>query len=206
MYDPLTSTYELTCPHQGHAHLPLSSFRTLERLPGPAHPPVFSVRFECSCGEDHEALVSAHDLDLAPLGVGLLGAGASTRFHNLMTARKDRLEAELIDLAARRIGAGEWPWSFFCYLESAPRQMTPSAIALIAPGDVSFGLAVRCPSCASLSVNLVSRAHVDIPFWNDARVAVVDHVFEEDAVRAVAEFRTVLDSERFDERRLDLER
>jgi hypothetical protein len=206
MYDPLRSMYELSCPHQGHARLPLSSFRTLARLPGPAHPPVFSVQFECSCGDDHAGLVSEHDLDLAPLGVGLLGPWSEARFHNLMTAHEDSLEAELVDIAARRIGAGEWPWSFFCFLEGTPRPMTPSAIALIAPGDGSFGLAVRCPCCSTVSVNLVTRAHVDIPFWNDERVAVVNHVFEEDTMRAVAEFRAALDSERFDERRLDLER
>src|SRR5688500_20349703 len=45
-----------------------------------------------------------------------------------------------------------------------------SAFAVIAPGDASVGVAVRCPSCAAVSVNLVSRQHVDIPFWNDARV------------------------------------
>jgi hypothetical protein len=201
MYDPLTSTYELSCPQRGHTHLPLSAFRTLERLPGPAHPPVFSVHFECSCGHDHAGLVSEHDLDLAPLGTA-----SHLRYRNLMTARDEPLEAELVDLAVRKIGAGEWPWSFFCFLEGRPRQMTPSAIALIAPGDDFFGLAVRCPACESLSVNLVTRAHVDIPFWNDRRVGVVDHVFGEDALRAVAEFRAALHSARFDERRMDLER
>jgi hypothetical protein len=54
-------------------------------------------------------------------------------------------------------------------------------------------------------VNLVSRPHVDIPFWNDPHVAVVDHVFEEDALRAIDDFRAELGSARFDERRLDLE-
>ena len=29
----------------------------------------------------------------------------------------DPLEAELADLAARRIQAGDWPWSFYCYAE-----------------------------------------------------------------------------------------
>jgi hypothetical protein len=53
-------------------------------------------------------------------------------------------------------------------------------------------------------VNLVSRQHVDIPFWNDERIAVVDHVFEEDALRAVDAFRAELTSARFDERRLEL--
>jgi len=208
MYDPLTSTYTLPCPHGHEARLPLSSFRTLERLPGPVRPAVFSVFFACPCGEEHAGLVSHHDLDVAPLGIGADGT-----FRNLMTARDDLLAAELASLAATRIAAGEWPWSFFCYPESCPRPITPSAIALIAPGGTCaragdqdwVGVAVRCPSCSSTSVNLVSRRHVDIPFWNDAEVAVVDHVFDEDALRAVDAFRAELLSARFDERRLDLD-
>ena len=64
---------------------------------------------------------------------------------------------------------------------------------------------MRCPACAAVSVNLVSRAHLDVPFWNDVRIGVVDHVFGEDALRTIEEFRGELDSARFDERRLDLE-
>jgi len=204
MYDPLTSTYTLPCPHGREARLPLSSFRALERLAGPVRPAVFSVFFACPCGEEHPGLVSHDELDVAPLGLGADGT-----FRNLMTARDDPLAVELVSLAATRIGAGEWPWSFFCYLESCPRPMTPSAIALIAPAGTgtrdSLGVAVRCPSCSSTSVNLVSRHHVDIPFWNDSEVAVVDHVFEDDALRVVDAFRAELLSARFDERRMDLE-
>jgi hypothetical protein len=206
MYDPLTSTYALSCPRRGATHLRLSSFRTLRRLPGAAHPAIFEVSFSCACGEEHPGLVSHDELDVAPLG---LGAGGT--FHNLLTAHDDTLEGELADVAAARIGAGEWPWSFFCYLESAPRQMTPSAMAVIAPPAIGgreawLGVAVRCPTCSSLSVNLVSPEHVDIPFWNDDRVGVVEHVFADDALRAVEEFRAELGSARFDERRMDLER
>jgi hypothetical protein len=126
-------------------------------------------------------------------------------FRNLMTARDDPIATELADLAAVRIGAGEWPWSFFCFLEGRPRPVTPSAFRLIAPGGGAFGVAVQCPACSSASVNLVTREHVDIPFRNDPKVGVVAHVFERDALRALADFRVELDSVRFDERRLDLE-
>jgi hypothetical protein len=181
--------------------VPLSAFRLLQRLPGPEHPAVYRVVFACGCGADHPGLVSHDDLDWAPL------AGRSqTTFHNLMTSHEDSLAAELTEIAATRIGAGEWPWSFFCYLEARPRPMTPSALAVVAPGEGSLGVAVRCPSCSAVSVNLVSREHVDIPFWNDAHVGVVEHAFKEDALRAIAEFRALLQSARFDERRLDLER
>jgi hypothetical protein len=200
MYDPLTSTYSFSCPHGREAHVPLSNFRTLERLPGAAHPAVFGISFACSCGDDHTGLVSHDDLDVAPLGVGIDG-----RFHNLVTGRTDSLDCELLEVAAARIGAGEWPWSFFCYLESRPQPITPSSLSVISPGDELVGVAACCPSCSSISVNLVTRQHLDIPFWNDASVAVVDHVFRDDALRTIEEFRAELHSARFDERRLDLE-
>jgi hypothetical protein len=84
--------------------------------------------------------------------------------------------------------------------------MTPSALAVIAAGEASVGVAVRCPACSAVSVNIVTREHVDIPFWNDARVGVVGHTFEAEALRTIEEFRAQLDSAQFDERRLDLER
>lgn len=200
MYDPLTSTYAFSCPHSGEARVALSRFRVLGRLAGTAHPAVFHVRFACSCGEDHDGLVSHEDLDWAPLGTAAQGT-----FRNLMTSRDDSLAAELLDVTTSRIESGEWPWSFFCLLEGRPRPVTPSAFALIAPGGRAYGVAVRCPSCAAVSVNLVTREHVDVPFWNDARVGVVDHVFSKDVERAVEAFRAELASARFDERRLDLE-
>ncbi|MBA3429221.1 MAG: hypothetical protein H0U07_11725 [Actinobacteria bacterium] len=54
-------------------------------------------------------------------------------------------------------------------------------------------------------MNLVSRPHVDLPFWNDLKVGVIDHVFAEDALVALDAFRSELQSARFDERRLHLE-
>ena len=87
---------------------------------------------------------------------GLRSAWAPAAVVNLMTARLDDAGAELGELAATRIGAGEWPWSFYCYLEERPRPVTPSSFLCLAPGDDALGLAVRCPVCASISVNLVS--------------------------------------------------
>jgi hypothetical protein len=55
-----------------------------------------------------------------------------------------------------------------------------------------------------VSINIVSAAHVDVPFHNDAAVGVVDHVFRDDALRTVEEFRAELDSSAFDARRLQL--
>jgi hypothetical protein len=199
MYDALTSRYTFSCPHRGEARVMLSAFRRLDRLPGAAHPAVYSVRFACTCGEEHPALVTHDELDWAPLGL------AQGHFLNLMTSRLDDLSVELGDLAARRIGAGEWPWSFFCYPEERPRPVSPSSFFLLSPGDRTLGLAVLCPTCDSVSVNLVSRAHVDLPWHHDREVGVVEHVFAGDAETLVQEFASELDSARFDARRLELQ-
>jgi hypothetical protein len=202
IYDTLTTRYTFACPEHGDTRVALSRFRQLERLPGAAHPAVFGVRFECGCGEEHPGLVSHDELDWAPLG---LGTGES--FLNLMTARLDALEDELADLAATKIGAGEWPWSFFCYPENQPRPVFPSSFFLLAPsgrGD-AVGLAVHCPVCGRTSINLVSEQHVDLPFHNDAEIGVVEHVFAADAAHVAEEFAAELYSAQFDARRLTLE-
>jgi len=198
MYDALTARFTFACPHREQAHVALSSFRLLERLPGAAHPAVFEIRFDCGCGEEHTGLVAHDDLDWAPLG------GRAGAYVDLMTSRTATAAAELLDAAASRVRAGEWPWSFYCYPEARPRPVFPSSFVAVAPGESRLGLAVRCPACGALSVNLVSRAHVDVPFANDGRIGVVDHVFPEDVLRTVAEFHAELHSARFDERRLHL--
>jgi hypothetical protein len=198
MYDALTGRYTFSCPQHEEAHVSLSAFRRIERLPGAAHPAVYGVLFDCVCGDAHTGLVAHDDLDWAPLGAG---AG---RFLNLMTSRFDDAGTELAGSAASRVKAGEWPWSFYCYPEGRARPVFPSSFVAVSPGERFLGLAVRCPACSALSVNLVTHAHVDLPFWNDASVGVVDHVFSDDVVSAVAGFRAELYSSRFDERRLSL--
>ena len=200
MYDALSTRYTFSCPARGESRVLLHDFRELDRLPGAAHPAVFRVRYACACGDEHLGLVAHDELDWAPLGLD------SRVFLNLMTDRLEPVEDEFGDLAARRIGAGEWPWSFFCYPEERPRPVFPSMFWLLAPGHAegSVGLAVRCPACLRVSINIVSAAHVDMPFHNDAAVGVVEHVFHDDALRTVAEFRAQLDSSAFDARRLEL--
>jgi hypothetical protein len=198
MYDALTGRFTFPCPARGETRVMLSSFRRLERLPGAAHPAVYRVLFACDCGEEHDGLVSHEELDWAPLG---LQGGV---FLNLMTAHLDPLHEELSALAARRIQAGEWPWSFFCYPEDRPRPVFPSAFFLLAPGDGSLGLAVRCPACSRTSVNLVTHAHVDVPFHHDGEVGVVEHLFVEDVEQTLDEFRAELYSSQFDTRRIAL--
>jgi hypothetical protein len=202
MYDALTTTYTFPCPTHGQTRVRLSRFRRLEELPGAQHPVVYRIEFACGCGAEHPGLVSHDDLDWAPLGLREDGT-----FVNLMTSRLDSLATELSDLAASRIKAGEWPWSFFCWPEERPRPVFPSAFRLLseaASGD-RVGVAVCCPVCAKVSVNLVSRQHVDVPFHNDREIAVLEHVFESDAHATVEEFRAELYSASFDARRLALE-
>jgi hypothetical protein len=180
----------------------LSRFRRLEELPGPHRPTVYRVDFACGCGHDHPALVAHDELDLAPLGLE-----EERTFVNLMTSRQESLASELAELAALRIRAGEWPWSFFCWPEDRPRPVFPSAFRLLAesgPGG-RVGVAVRCPVCARVSVNLVTRQHVDTPFHNDREIGVVGHLFEQDAAATIDSFAAELYSERFDARRLALE-
>ena len=197
MFDALTSRYTFACPVRGESRVPLSEFRSLERLDGTAHPVVYRVRFACTCGGEHAGLVSHDELDWAPLG---LHAG---RFLNLMTSRVEDVAVELGDLAARRIGAGEWPWTFFCYPEDRPRPVFPSSFFLLAAAD-RVAVAVRCPACERTSVNLVSHQHVDLPFVHDREVGVIEHVFHADANAVVHEFRDFLGSAAFDARRVDL--
>jgi len=202
MYDALTTSYTFSCPTHGETRVKLSRFRRLEQLPGALHPSVYRVEFSCGCGAEHPGLVTHDELDWAPLGLD-----DPAPFVNLMTSRVEQLGCEFGDLAARRIKAGEWPWSFFCWPEERPRPVYPSAFKLLAPavsGD-RVGLAVRCPVCDKVSVNLVSRDHVDVPFVNDREVGVVEHLFEYDAAAALDEFRSELWSGSFDARRLTLE-
>jgi hypothetical protein len=199
MYDALTGRFTFACPERGETAVRLSAFRQLERLPGAAHPAVYRIRFACLCGDEHDGLASHHELDWAPLG---LAAGT---FLNLMTSRLEPVADELGELALRRIEAGQWPWSFFCYPEDRPWPVYPSAFFLLAPGDTSVGVAVRCPACSAVSVNLVSHPHVDVPFHHDRRVGVLEHVFADGVGSMLEAFRSELYSGRFDERRLDLE-
>jgi hypothetical protein len=197
MYDALTSRYTFACPIRGETRVQLSAFRSLDRLDGTSHPVVYRVRFACSCGGEHVGLVPHDELDWAPLGLG------SRTFVNLMTSRVEQLGAELGDLAARRIQAGEWPWSFFCYPEDRPRPIFPSSFLLLASSD-RVAVAVRCPACSRTSVNLVSHEHVDLPFVNDREIGVVEHVFGSDADGTLHEFGVFLRSGEFDARRMQL--
>src|SRR5512146_848718 len=200
MYDALTTSYTFACPVHGETHVRLSRFRRLDRLPGTLHPSVYRVEFACGCGGEHAGLVTHDDLDWAPLGLG-----EETRFVNLMTSRLEAASLELGDAATRHLEAGEWPWSFFCWPEDRPRPVFPSAFRLLQPsGGDRVGVAVRCPVCGRVSLNLVSPHHVDVPFVNDREVGVVEHLFDAGEEATIEAFRSELSSASFDARRLAL--
>src|SRR5262245_22980279 len=198
--DALTGTYRLGCPAAGSpTRVRLSSFRQIDRLPGPAHPAVCRVVFACACGGQHVGLVGHDALDWAPLGLD-----DHMAYVNLMTARRDDLADELTSLASARIGRGEWPWCFFCRQEESPRPVTPSAFRLLAPCPGAVAVAVRCPVCDSTSVNLVTRSHVDVPFHSDPTVGVLTQAFDEGSLPTIESFRAELGSASFDVKRLVL--
>jgi hypothetical protein len=201
VYDALTTAYRLPCPRHGETSVRLSRFRRLDELPGAHHPAVFRVEYACGCGDEHPALVAHDELDWAPLGLD-----DETRFLNLMTSRIDPVSAELVELAARRIGAGEWPWSFFCWPEDRPRPVFPSAFRVLLDAEPGsrVALAVRCPACERVSVNLVTRDHLDVPFHNDAEIGVVAHLLADDVAATLEAFRAELYSSAFEARRLRL--
>jgi len=201
MYDALTTTYRLSCPRHGETSVRLSRFRRLEELPGPHHPSVYRVEFACGCGDEHPALVSHDELDWAPLGLE-----EAATFVNLMTSKTDSLADELAGVAAQRIRAGQWPWSFFCWPEDRPRPVFPSAFRMLSDSRVAdrVGVAVRCPACGRISVNLVTQDHVDVPFHNDREIGVVRHLFEHETGATLAAFQAELYSSTFDLRRVDL--
>jgi hypothetical protein len=198
MYDGLTGLYTFACPVRGEVRLPLSAFRVIDRLPGASHPAVYKITFSCDCGHEHEGLVAHDDLDWAPL------AGGDVSFVNLMTSKLESSAADLLEVAATQIRAGEWPWSFFCYPEERARPVFPSSFRALGAGEDRIGLAVECPSCSRTSVNLVTHRHVDVPFYNDPKVDVVEHIFSGDRQTTLEAFRAELDSGRFDASRRDL--
>ncbi len=175
MYEPLTARFRFRCPVRAEAvRVRLSAFRTVERLPGSAHPAVYEVRFSCPCGEEHAGLVAHDELDWAPIGP------TEERFFNIMTGRLELAADELVEQSAGLIRRGFWPWCFFCYAEERPQPLFPSAFRLIAPDAGRMVLAARCPACERTSVNVVSSDHVDVPFYSDREVGVVERIFPSD--------------------------
>lgn len=197
MFDSFRNQYQLRCPTTGTSTwVSVSDFRLVKRLRGAEHPAVFRVQFDCTtCTGRHESLVSHDHLDWEPLGTE-----STMTFTNLLTGARELAGHELADLAGTMIKSGSWPWTFWCHPESTLRPGFPSSLRMVAPahdhisGSDRLGVLVRCFACQRLSVNLVTRAHLDVPYFNDDRIATVEQVFDRDQLSTEEAFRHQLGS------------
>lgn len=194
MYDSLLNRYRFSCPNTDeHAWVSVSGFRAVRRLRGAAAPAVFRVNYTCTCGDLHESLITHDTLDYEPLGTD-----TSATFLNLLTGSRELLAPEMGDMAGTMIRQGKWPWTFYCYPESATRPAFPSSLRMVSPvedtGHERHGVLFRCYSCERLTINLVSRQHLDVPFFNDPVLHYVDRVVGKDHVSTEEAFRHQLDS------------
>jgi hypothetical protein len=208
MFDLIRVRYTFHCPRQpegGLQRVPLSAFRQLQRLPGAAHPAVFRVAYRCACGDDHVGLVAHNDLDYAPFA----GLGEDdVAFHNLLTGRSESVADELVEILRIEVQRGNWPWRLYCCRESKLKPVFPSAIRMVAPapqgGGELVGVAMRCPSCGQVSLNLVSEEHLNVPFYHDKVVRFLDRPFGDGRDLTVERFHSELYSGRFDSERAGL--
>ena len=202
MYDVLRASYRFHCPHRPQGDLrsvALSRFRSLERLPGAAHPAVYRVSYHCDCGELHVGLVAHDDLDYGPI------AGGDVEFCNLLTGRSEPLAGELLELTRMQVQKGNWPWRLLCGREAVLKPVFPSSLRMVCPAERELvGVAMRCPSCGELSLNVVSESHLDVPFYHDPVVRLLDRPFGDPRDLTLDRFHQQLWSAGFDAERASL--
>jgi hypothetical protein len=157
------------------------------------------VTWACSaCAREHLGLVTQDELDYEPLE-----PRATAAFWDPMTGRLGGdLSHELAEIAAVNLRRGIWPLSFWCSAEERMRPGYPSALSWVAGLREVIGVAVRCESCRETSLNLVSRRHLDEPFFHDAVVGALERPVGE--IAEIEAFRAELWSQRFDDHRTDL--
>jgi hypothetical protein len=199
MYDTLRASYRFHCPHRPGGELTrvrLSAFRQLERLPGAAHPAVYRVVYDCACGEPHQGLVTHADLDYGPL------APVEVEFRNLLTGRTEPVGDELTEIARVEVQRGNWPWRLYCCSEAKLKPVFPSCLTHVAPGENDLvGVAMSCPSCGEMSLNVVTQQHLDVPFYHDDVVRVIERPFGDGRDLTVERFHSQLWSAGFDSER-----
>lgn len=199
MFDALRNQYKLRCALTGESvWISISKFRAVKRLRGASVPAVFRVQYNCSCNCDHEALITHDTLDYQPLATE-----ATTPFVNLLTGSRELLATELAEVSSSKIRRGNWPWTFYCFAESTHRPGFPSSLRMVSPlthehGDNEhLGVLVRCSSCERMTINLVTRQHLDVPFFNDEKIHFVDRLVGGDSLSVEETFRHQLDAARF---------
>ena len=175
MYEPLDRALSLSLSGTGGGGA-CAAFRFQDRrAPAGLGPSVAVYEVRLLPVRRRACRAVAHDeLDWAPIGP------TEERFFNIMTGRLEPAADELVEQAAGLIRRGFWPWCFFCYAEERPQPLFPSAFRLIAPDAGRVVLAARCPACERTSVNVVSSDHVDVPFYSDREVGVVERIFPSD--------------------------
>jgi len=77
----------------------------------------------------------------------------------------------------------------------------PSALAWVDGLEQLVGCAVRCATCGETSLNMVSRRHLDEPFFHDHVVHAVERPVGE--IAEIEQFRAELWSRHFDRHRSD---
>lgn len=199
MFDALLHRYRFHCPTTNDGvWIAVSAFRRVRRLRGASTPAVFRLAYDCTCGDVHEALITHDTLDYEPLATS-----STATFVNLLTGSRELLGSEMSEFASMMIRQGHWPWTFYCHPESAARPGFPSSLRIVAPlterehsATHTVGVLVRCHACERHSVNLVSRNHLDVPYFNDEVIHYVDRMIGDDSVTTVEAFRHQLSTAR----------
>jgi hypothetical protein len=204
MYDVLRAQYRFPCPHDDGPRRVVtpSRFRRVDRLAGAVRPAVYRVEYGCECGDDHVGLLSAAELDYAPLG-----DHGSPAFRNLLTGRDEPLSGEMTDIVRFQVQRGNWPWRLYCAAEARVLPVSPSAFAMIAAagrGRGVLGVALLCPRCRTVSLNLVTADHLDVPFYHDRVLRYVRRPFGDGRDLTLERFHEQLHSARFDAERAGL--
>ena len=175
MYDELTGRYTFACPARGDGQVPLSRFRSSSACPGAAHPAVYQITFACSCGGEHDGLVTHDELDWAPL------AGSDATFFNLMTARVESA-ADRPPRPGRAADPGRvtGPGASSATRRSARGRFLPPPFASSRRRPTSSGSpsaarsASARPSTSSAASTSMSRSTTTAAF------GVVEHIFARD--------------------------
>jgi len=142
--------------------------------------------------------VSHDDLDYAPIGA------ADVTFRNLLTGRTEPVGAS----------CSSWP-AARCRRATAvaavlrPRGEAEAGVPVEPddglPADSQLvGVAMRCPSCGELSLNVVTESHLDVPFYHDRTVRLIDRPFGDRRDLTVDAFHAELWSAGFDAARASL--
>ena len=151
----------------------VASSASSSACPERAIPPSTRSPSPARCGDDHEGLVTHDELDWAPI------AGPGRPFLNLMTARLESA-ARGAPRPGRDGGSGRATGrgASSAIPEERPRPSSHRPSGSRARGRSSSASPCECPALlAHVREPRQPRPHVDVPFYNDRQVAVVEHVF-----------------------------